>query len=193
MMHVCGYLGREHVLLLLLRQVSKVDPSMPQEDAKVHLISRIDTYIQVWPKMHCTSFFNKHYRASSVNPPLPAPLWRCKPALPLSAVPLRCLASACSRVEQCYRLKLHTPGLLPVAQEKIVFADDMLVGNAVAKIDDGDVILTYAYSTVVFDILVKAHQVGLALAKASCAALPGPVRIVHIVRGSLTLLCNTRS
>ena len=41
-----------------------------------------------------------------------------------------------------------------------MFADDMLVENAVAKIDDGDVILTYAYSTVVFDILVKAHQVG---------------------------------
>lgn len=44
-------------------------------------------------------------------------------------------------------------------QEKIVFADDMLVANAITKIEDGDVILTYASSSVVFDILVKAHQV----------------------------------
>ena len=35
--------------MLSLRQVSKVDPSMPQEDAKAHLMSRIDTYIQVCP------------------------------------------------------------------------------------------------------------------------------------------------
>lgn len=44
-------------------------------------------------------------------------------------------------------------------QEKIVFAGDMLVSNAIAKIEDGDVILTYAASSIVFDILVKAHQV----------------------------------
>ena len=45
------------------------------------------------------------------------------------------------------------------AQEKIVFAGDMLASNAIAKIEDGDVILTYASSSIVFDILVKAHQV----------------------------------
>ena len=44
-------------------------------------------------------------------------------------------------------------------QEKIVFADDMLVKNAVAKIDDGDVILTYGYSSTVFAIFMQAQQV----------------------------------
>ena len=44
-------------------------------------------------------------------------------------------------------------------QEKIVFADDMLVKNAVAKIDDGDVILTYGYSSTVFAIFLQAQQV----------------------------------
>ncbi|CAK0784430.1 hypothetical protein CVIRNUC_007634 [Coccomyxa viridis] len=45
-------------------------------------------------------------------------------------------------------------------QEKIVFADDMLVKNAVAKIDDGDVILTYGYSSTVFAIFMQAQQDG---------------------------------
>lgn len=44
-------------------------------------------------------------------------------------------------------------------QEKIVFADDMLAKNAVAKIDDGDVILTYGYSSTVFAIFLQAQQV----------------------------------
>ncbi|BDA49360.1 Translation initiation factor eIF-2B subunit delta at C-terminar half [Coccomyxa sp. Obi] len=71
-------------------QISKVDPNVPQDEAKAHLIERLDTYVQ----------------------------------------------------------------------EKIVFADDMLVANAITKIEDGDVILTYASSSVVFDILTKAHQAG---------------------------------
>jgi translation initiation factor 2B subunit (eIF-2B alpha/beta/delta family) len=49
--------------------------------------------------------------------------------------------------------------MLPI-QEKIVFADDMLVSNAVAKILDEDVLMTYAASSVVYDILVAAHKVG---------------------------------
>ncbi len=44
-------------------------------------------------------------------------------------------------------------------QEKIVFADDMLVRNAVAKIDDGDIILTYGYSSIVFSIFMQAQKV----------------------------------
>ena len=44
-------------------------------------------------------------------------------------------------------------------QEKIIFADDMLVRNAVAKIDDGDIILTYGYSSIVFSIFVQAQKV----------------------------------
>ena len=44
-------------------------------------------------------------------------------------------------------------------QEKVVFADDMLVRNAVAKIDDGDIILTYGYSSVVFSIFMQAQKV----------------------------------
>ena len=40
-----------------------------------------------------------------------------------------------------------------------MFADDMLVKNAVAKIDDGDVILTYGYSSTVFAIFMQAQQV----------------------------------
>ena len=46
-----------------------------------------------------------------------------------------------------------------MVQEKIIFADDMLVRNAVAKIDDGDIILTYGYSSIVFSIFVQAQKV----------------------------------
>ncbi len=46
-----------------------------------------------------------------------------------------------------------------MVQEKIVFADDMLVRNAVAKIDDGDIILTYGYSSIVFSIFMQAQKV----------------------------------
>lgn len=56
-------------------------------------------------------------------------------------------------------------------QEKIVFAGDMLVSNAIAKIEDGDVILTYAASSIVFDILVKAHQVTFLFLAPSCQSL----------------------
>ena len=40
-----------------------------------------------------------------------------------------------------------------------MFADDMLVRNAVAKIDDGDIILTYGYSSIVFSIFMQAQKV----------------------------------
>lgn len=43
-------------------------------------------------------------------------------------------------------------------QEKIVVADEVLVRKAVEKISDGDVILTYASSSVVYSILVAAHK-----------------------------------
>lgn len=44
-----------------------------------------------------------------------------------------------------------------------MFADNMLVSNAVAKIDDGDVLLTYGSSAVVHDIFDKAYQVRFTL------------------------------
>lgn len=40
-------------------------------------------------------------------------------------------------------------------------ADEVLVRKAVEKISDGDVILTYATSSVVYSILVAAHKVFL--------------------------------
>ena len=50
-------------------------------------------------------------------------------------------------------------GLACLPQEKIVVADEVLVRKAVEKISDGDVILTYASSSVVYSILVAAHKV----------------------------------
>lgn len=57
-------------------------------------------------------------------------------------------------------------------QEKIVFADDMLVKNAVAKIDDGDIILTYGYSSIVFSIFVQAQKVGITFLTECCSCAP---------------------
>lgn len=45
-------------------------------------------------------------------------------------------------------------------QEKIVFADNVLVTNAVAKVYDDDVILTYSFSSVIFNILLRAKKEG---------------------------------
>ncbi|KAA8542306.1 hypothetical protein F0562_023558 [Nyssa sinensis] len=44
--------------------------------------------------------------------------------------------------------------------EKIVVADKVIVGNAVTKIRDGDVLLTYGSSSVVEMILLHAHELG---------------------------------
>ena len=44
--------------------------------------------------------------------------------------------------------------------EKIVFANNLVVSNAVTKVEDGDVILTYAFSSVIFNIMLRAHKVG---------------------------------
>lgn len=44
--------------------------------------------------------------------------------------------------------------------EKIVLADKIIVGHAVAKIRDGDVLLTYGSSSVVEMILLRAHELG---------------------------------
>ena len=75
-------------------QISKIDPTVHESDAKEELVEKIDTYIQ----------------------------------------------------------------------EKIVFADNVLVTNAVAKVYDQDVILTYAFSSVVFNVLLRAHKVHLTFA-----------------------------
>ena len=53
-------------------------------------------------------------------------------------------------------------------QEKIVFADNVLVTNAVAKVYTDDVILTYGFSSVVFNVLLRAKKVCRSL------ACPGP-------------------
>eukprot|EP01119_Soliformovum_irregulare_P010499 TRINITY_DN2590_c0_g1_i1.p1 TRINITY_DN2590_c0_g1~~TRINITY_DN2590_c0_g1_i1.p1 ORF type:complete len:550 (-),score=149.05 TRINITY_DN2590_c0_g1_i1:47-1696(-) len=45
-------------------------------------------------------------------------------------------------------------------QERIVIADDIIVGYACEKIYDGDVILTYGRSYVVEQVFLKAHELG---------------------------------
>ncbi len=42
----------------------------------------------------------------------------------------------------------------------MVYADKALVEHAVAKVYDGDVVLTYAMSSVVLEVLLQAHQRG---------------------------------
>lgn len=49
--------------------------------------------------------------------------------------------------------------ILRCLQERIVVADKELVANACLKIEDGDVILTYASSAIVFAILLEAYKV----------------------------------
>ncbi|KAL1824730.1 hypothetical protein ACET3Z_011508 [Daucus carota] len=44
--------------------------------------------------------------------------------------------------------------------EKIVLADKIIVGHAVAKVREGDVLLTYGSSSVVEMILLRAHELG---------------------------------
>ena len=46
-----------------------------------------------------------------------------------------------------------------LSQEKIAFAGDVLVRNAVVKVVDDDVVLTYAFSSIILNILLKAQQV----------------------------------
>jgi translation initiation factor 2B subunit (eIF-2B alpha/beta/delta family) len=42
----------------------------------------------------------------------------------------------------------------------VVYADRALVEHAVAKVYDGDVVLTYALSSVVLEVLLQAHARG---------------------------------
>ena len=44
--------------------------------------------------------------------------------------------------------------------EKILFAGSMVVANAASKIEDGDIVLTYAHSSVILRILQAAREVG---------------------------------
>ncbi|GBF93276.1 translation initiation factor eIF-2B subunit delta [Raphidocelis subcapitata] len=50
--------------------------------------------------------------------------------------------------------------LADFVQEKVVVADRVLAGNAVAKIYDGDVVMTYSASQVVLEVLLRAHAAG---------------------------------
>jgi hypothetical protein len=43
---------------------------------------------------------------------------------------------------------------------QVVYADRALVAHAVAKVYDGDVVLTYAFSSVVLEVLLQAHARG---------------------------------
>ena len=61
-----------------------------------------------------------------------------------------------------------------------MFADDMLVKNAVAKIDDGDVILTYGYSSTVFAIFMQAQRVRSLCPVLSDCSADLPWALVHI-------------
>jgi translation initiation factor eIF-2B subunit delta len=45
-------------------------------------------------------------------------------------------------------------------QERVTFADDVIVDHALSKIQDGDTVLTYARSHVVEKLLVEAHKQG---------------------------------
>jgi translation initiation factor 2B subunit (eIF-2B alpha/beta/delta family) len=49
--------------------------------------------------------------------------------------------------------------ILLLPQEKIAFAGDVLVRNAVVKVVDDDVVLTYAFSSIILNILLRAQQV----------------------------------
>ena len=65
-------------------------------------------------------------------------------------------------------------------QEKIEFADDMLVGHAGAKVYNGDVILTYAFSSVVLRILTAAHEV--MLTRVIATSVRPAEHTVHVVK-----------
>lgn len=45
-------------------------------------------------------------------------------------------------------------------QEKVVLADQVLASNAVSKVYDGDVVMTYSYSQLVLEVLLRAHAAG---------------------------------
>ena len=48
--------------------------------------------------------------------------------------------------------------ILDFINARIVIADQLIVGTAVAKVVDGDVILTFAYSHVVGEVLLEAAK-----------------------------------
>eukprot|EP00884_Botryococcus_braunii_P018878 jgi/Botrbrau1/5674/Bobra.0071s0015.2 len=77
-----------NAIKFLKMQVSKVDPTMPQDEAKAMLVQKLDTFIQ----------------------------------------------------------------------EKIIFARDVLVALAATKVEDGDTVLTYGFSTTVYGLLLRAHK-----------------------------------
>lgn len=59
--------------------------------------------------------------------------------------------------------------------ERFVLADQVLAAAAVSKIDDGDVIMTYANSSVVLNILLNALEVRASVAQA-------PLNAVHSIK-----------
>ncbi|XP_059661639.1 uncharacterized protein LOC132307791 [Cornus florida] len=67
--------------------------------------------------------------------------------LPLTLAESEAKASLCSDIDR-------------FINEKIVLADKVIVGHAVTKIRDGDVLLTYGSSSVVEMILLHAHELG---------------------------------
>ncbi|KAG7942052.1 hypothetical protein I3843_16G079400 [Carya illinoinensis] len=67
--------------------------------------------------------------------------------LPLTLSELEAKAALCSDIER-------------FINEKILLAEKVIVGHAVTKIRDGDVLLTYGSSSVVEMILLHAHEMG---------------------------------
>ena len=140
-------------------QVSNVDPGTPQEDAKKALVERIDTYIQVPSHIFALGIPMLYmYPACSI---FIAYLW------------INPLLNAKTPIHWQWSMKAALNGFRMMRmQEKIVFADDMLVKNAVAKVDDGDIILTYGYSSIVFSIFVQAQKVGITFLTECCSYAP---------------------
>lgn len=67
--------------------------------------------------------------------------------LPLSHTESEAKAAICSDIDR-------------FINEKIIFADKVIVGHAVTKVRDGDILLTYGLSCVVEMILLHAHDLG---------------------------------
>ena len=163
-------------------QVSKIDPSMPEEDAKAHLADKISGFVQARVAPQTSSNILELLRRglSPVEATEQVPSWvsvqdwlrrHHRPCV--AGCHAQVHAAACwvwrhalQANGQCtyYRhTKKNTGWWSQVAfacmQEKILIADQQLVATAAAKIVTGDVILTFAASSVVLEVLLQTHAV----------------------------------
>ena len=163
-------------------QVSKIDPSMPEEDAKAHLADKIAGFLQarVAPQNSSNILELLRRGPSPVEAPGQVASWASvqdwlrRHHRPMCGWMPR--ASACSgllglaacaagqwpvRLLQAFKKITGWWSQLAFActQEKILIADQQLVATAAAKIVTGDVILTFAASSVVLEVLLQTHAV----------------------------------